>query len=160
MIYCVSDIHGELDKLERMMELIRFSDADHLYIIGDVIDRGVMGVDILRLIMAAPNKDRKNSRILHSVDFAFVNDYEDDDGYDCQEYIHYNKKQNTYSWSEQSQGFYMLPERFQWIKGNGLKDELDALYIRKKNNNDDPNKHSRSLFAEAVNACYNENCGE
>ena len=102
-------------------------------------------------------KDRKNSRILHSVDFAFVNDYEDDDGYDCQEYIHYNKKQNAYSWSEQSQGFYMLPERFQWIKGNGLKDELDALYIRKKNNNDDPNKHSRSLFAEAVNACYNEN---
>ena len=56
-------------------------------------------------------KDRKNSRILHSVDFAFVNDYEDDDGYDCQEYIHYNKKQNAYSWSEQSQGFYMLPER-------------------------------------------------
>lgn len=40
MIYCVSDIHGELDKLERMLELIRFSDADHLYIIGDVIDRG------------------------------------------------------------------------------------------------------------------------
>ena len=55
MIYCVSDIHGELDKLERMMELIRFSDADHLYIIGDVIDRGAMGVDILRWIMAAPN---------------------------------------------------------------------------------------------------------
>ena len=55
MIYCVSDIHGELDKLERMMELIRFSDADHLYIIGDVIDRGAMGVDILRRIMAAPN---------------------------------------------------------------------------------------------------------
>ena len=75
-------------------------------------------------------------------------------------YIHYNKKQNTYSWSEQSQGFYMLPERFQWIKDNGLKDELDALYIRKKNNNDDPNKHSRSLFAEAVNDCYNENCDE
>ena len=55
MIYCVSDIHGDLDKLERMMELIRFSDADHLYIIGDVIDRGVMGVDILRWIMVAPN---------------------------------------------------------------------------------------------------------
>ena len=105
-------------------------------------------------------KDRKNSRILHSVDFAFVNDYEDDDGYDCQEYIHYNKKQNTYSWSEQSQGFYMLPERFQWIKDNGLKGALYTLYIRKKNNNDDPNKHSRSLFAEAVNACYNENYDE
>lgn len=41
-----------------------------------------------------------------------------------------------------------------------MKDKLYALYIRKKNNNDDPNKHSRSLFAEAVNACYNENCDE
>lgn len=29
-------------------------------------------------------KDRKNSRVLHSVDFAFVNDYEDDEGYECQ----------------------------------------------------------------------------
>ena len=54
----------------------------------------------------------------------------------------------------------MLPERFQWIKDKGLKGALYTLYIRRKNNNDDPNKHSRSLFAEAVNACYNENCGE
>ena len=91
-------------------------------------------------------KDRKNSRILHSVDFAFVNDYEDDDGYDCQEYIHYNKKQNAYSWSEQSQGFYMLPERFQWIKDNGLKGALYTLYIRRKNNNDDPNKHGQEEY--------------
>lgn len=43
MIYCVSDIHGELDKFERMLKLIRFSDSDHLYIIGDVIDRGAAG---------------------------------------------------------------------------------------------------------------------
>ena len=54
----------------------------------------------------------------------------------------------------------MLPERFQWLIDNGLKDALYTLYIRKKNNNDDPNKHSRSLFAEAVNACYNENYDE
>ena len=55
MIYCVSDIHGELDKFERLLDLIQFSDADHLYVIGDVIDRGAMGVDILDRIMAAPN---------------------------------------------------------------------------------------------------------
>ena len=54
-IYCVSDIHGELDKFEQMLELIRFSDEDHLYVLGDVIDRGALGVDILRKIMAAPN---------------------------------------------------------------------------------------------------------
>ena len=105
-----------------------------------------------------PAKEKVSRRRLRDEDYD--DDYEDDDGYDCQEYIHYNKKQNTYSWSEQSQGFYMLPERFQWIKDNGLKGALYTLYIRRKNNNDDPNKHSRSLFAEAVNACYNENCDE
>ena len=55
MIYCMSDIHGELDKFERMLDLIRFSNKDHLYILGDVIDRGTLGVDILRRIIAAPN---------------------------------------------------------------------------------------------------------
>lgn len=35
MVYCVSDIHGELGKLEQLLELIRFPDADHMYIIGD-----------------------------------------------------------------------------------------------------------------------------
>ena len=53
VIYCMSDIHGELDKFERMLDLIHFSDEDHLYILGDVIDRGALGVDILRRIMAA-----------------------------------------------------------------------------------------------------------
>ena len=55
MIYCVSDIHGEPDKFEQMLELIRFSDEDHLYILGDVIGRSAMGVDILWRVMDAPN---------------------------------------------------------------------------------------------------------
>ena len=55
IIFCVSDIHGELDKFEQMLELICFSDSDHLYIIGDVIDRGTMGVTILQKIMDADN---------------------------------------------------------------------------------------------------------
>lgn len=55
MIYCMSDLHGELDKFQRMLEWIDFSESDHLYIIGDVIDRGSMGVDILRMIMDVPN---------------------------------------------------------------------------------------------------------
>lgn len=101
-------------------------------------------------------KDRKNSLILHGVDFAFVKDYEDDTGHSRQKYIHLNKKQGEYSWSEQSSGFYMELEQFQWITDNGLKDELASLYIRMKNNNIDKNKHSRSLFAEAVNSCYNK----
>ena len=55
MIYCVSDIHGELDKFEQILELIHFSTEDHLYILGDVIDRGALGVDILRMVMDASN---------------------------------------------------------------------------------------------------------
>ncbi|RGE65318.1 metallophosphoesterase [Anaerotruncus colihominis] len=55
MIYCISDIHGELDKLEHLLKRICFSDTDHLYILGDAIDRGSMGVDVLQMIMAAPN---------------------------------------------------------------------------------------------------------
>lgn len=55
MHYCVSDIHGELDKWEQMLERIRFSPSDHLYILGDVIDRGSKGVEILQRILDSPN---------------------------------------------------------------------------------------------------------
>ena len=55
MIYCMSDLHGELDFFQEMLEQIHFSDSDHLYILGDVIDRGTGGVDILEQIMDAPN---------------------------------------------------------------------------------------------------------
>ena len=101
-------------------------------------------------------KDRKNSRVLHSVDFAFVNDYEDDEGYECQEYIRFNKEHNSYSWTDQSDGFYMLPDRIDWLKENDLWEKMKKVYIDKKNHNNNPNKHSRSLFAEAVNETYHK----
>ena len=95
-------------------------------------------------------KDRKNARIYHSCDFAIVNTYEDEEGYERQEYIHFNKKQNRYMWEEQSAGYYMLHEKEEWIKNNNHHGELRDLYLRKKNCPHDPNKHSRSLYAEAV----------
>ena len=52
MIYCMSDLHGERALFERMLERIRFSDGDRLYIIGDVIDRRPDGVDLLERIIA------------------------------------------------------------------------------------------------------------
>lgn len=55
MIYCMADLHGERDFFLRMLEQIRFSPADHLYILGDVIDRGPSGVELLEQIMEAPN---------------------------------------------------------------------------------------------------------
>ena len=47
MIYVMSDIHGCYNEYIKMLELIYFNDADTLYIIGDVCDRGENPMDIL-----------------------------------------------------------------------------------------------------------------
>ena len=47
MTYVVSDVHG-CDKLSfRLLETLRFSDTDTLYILGDVTDRGSGGLRVL-----------------------------------------------------------------------------------------------------------------
>lgn len=102
-------------------------------------------------VLTIKMKDRKKSRILHSCDFAIVNNYIDDEGYECQEYIHHNKSQKNYIWCEQSGGYYMLQDKIDWIKKNRLWNEVRNLYIKKKNINNDPNVHSRSIFAMTVN---------
>lgn len=53
--YVMSDIHGEADRFHAMLEKIRFSSDDTLYILGDVIDRGVDGINLLLEIMEMPN---------------------------------------------------------------------------------------------------------
>ena len=102
-------------------------------------------------------KDRKNSKILHSCDFAIVNDYIDNDGNECQEYIHFNKKQNKYSWQKQPQGFYLLEEKAEWIKDSGYWQDVLDLYLYKKNHNNDHHKHSRSIYAETIHAICQKN---
>ena len=96
-------------------------------------------------------KDRKKSRILHSCDFAVVYDCEDG----RQQYIHYNKVQQSYGWQYQPKGFYRLTEKMKAIKEEGYWQEVRDLYIDKKNNNTDPNKKSRSIFAETIAQVYN-----
>ena len=55
MIYAMSDRHGMYDKYIKMLELIKFSDNDELYVLGDVIDRGDKSVEILLDMMKRPN---------------------------------------------------------------------------------------------------------
>ena len=102
-------------------------------------------------------KDTEKSKILHSCDFAIVNDYIDGNGYEHQEYIHFNKRQNTYEWQEQPDGFYMLPEKIEWIKNNGLWQKVRDRYLNNKNTNSEKKKKSRSIFAETIAQIYNEN---
>lgn len=57
--YIMSDIHGEYDKYISMLNKIEFNESDVLYILGDVIDRGLSGIQILQDCMK-----RKNVRFL------------------------------------------------------------------------------------------------
>lgn len=97
-------------------------------------------------------KDKDNSRILHSCDFAVV--------YDCsdgrQQFIYFNKSQKTYEWQYQPKGFYKLEEKMQKIKNNYFWNELKDLYLLKKNKNEDTKKKSRSIWAESVNEIVNK----
>ena len=95
-------------------------------------------------------KDQLRSRILYSCDFAIVNNYTDDRCHKRQQYIHYNKERQSYTWEEQSDGYYLLLEKEYWIKDNNCWVELRNLYLDKKKRPHDPHKHSRSLYAEAV----------
>ena len=53
MHYCISDIHGLLDKYEKVLNYVK--DKDTLYILGDVIDRGKDGLKILNDIEKRKN---------------------------------------------------------------------------------------------------------
>lgn len=53
--YVLSDIHGDAKRFHAMLEKIRFSAEDTLYILGDIFDRGPEPISILEEVMAAPN---------------------------------------------------------------------------------------------------------
>lgn len=93
------------------------------------------------------------SRILHSCDFAIV--YNCEDG--RQQYIRFNKDHNNYTWEYQGKGFKRLENKITWLMANGYWGELQDYYIYKKNCNNNPNKHSRSIFAESINEMYQKN---
>ena len=86
-------------------------------------------------------------RIIHSCDFAIV--YNCKDG--RQQYIRFNKDNNYYSWEFQGKGFIGLDKKIDWLKKEKSWNEFLDYYILKKNKNDNPDKHSRSIFAESIN---------
>ena len=55
MVYAMSDLHGCYDLYIKMLEKIKFSDEDTLYILGDVTDRGEDGIKILQDMMKRGN---------------------------------------------------------------------------------------------------------
>ena len=55
MIYVMSDLHGCYDKYIAMLKKINLKNDDTLYILGDVIDRGLDGIKILLDMMTHHN---------------------------------------------------------------------------------------------------------
>ena len=55
MRYIISDIHGCKKQYLELLGKIKFSEQDHLYILGDSVDRGEEPIEILRYIMKQKN---------------------------------------------------------------------------------------------------------
>lgn len=55
MIYVMSDIHGQASAFYKMLKKICFSGNDQMYVLGDVIDRGPDGIEIIKYVMSKPN---------------------------------------------------------------------------------------------------------
>ena len=79
MLFATSDLHGfPLDKFLKMLEKAGFSSSDHLYVIGDVIDRfGDGGIAMLRWMMRQENVTfikGNHEDMLLKCDFLFTRD--------------------------------------------------------------------------------------
>ena len=47
MTYVISDIHGNLEKFNEILEKIHFTDNDVMYVIGDIVDMGDAPMELL-----------------------------------------------------------------------------------------------------------------
>lgn len=55
MTYVISDLHGQLDSYQKLLEQINFREEDTLYLLGDILDYGSDGIAILEDAMTRPN---------------------------------------------------------------------------------------------------------
>ena len=57
MLYAVGDIHGELEKLDELLELLPLEDDDRLVFLGDYVDRGPEACGVIeRLVGLAEHR--------------------------------------------------------------------------------------------------------
>lgn len=98
--------------------------------------------------------DHDNSRIIHSCDFALINDYVDEVGDSIQEILIWQREDDTYIWNKRPYAK-NHSAKLSNLKANGLWQEVKDEYLKIKNNNQDKEKKSFSLFFEAINNVYN-----
>lgn len=94
MKYVLSDIHGNNRAWESIKSQIKLTKKDDLYILGDVIDRGEYGIEILQEIMHSPNMHmllgNHEYMMMNALGFPYVkND---------PEYVSHSRNENMELW--------------------------------------------------------------
>lgn len=99
-------------------------------------------------------KDRNNSKIIHSCDFAVIYYPTDEDYF---KYVRFNKEKNNYTWEVRncSRNYH---DKLEWLKNNvnGYWNAITEEYLKVKEGNKDPNKHSFQLYYETINNLINQ----
>ena len=69
--YCIGDIQGCFDELERLLHIINYDRSnDHLWFVGDLVNRGPKSLEVLRFIKKLPNtKIVLGNHDLHLINF-------------------------------------------------------------------------------------------
>ncbi len=75
MVYVSSDWHGiSIEKIKELLNKVNFGPDDYLFVLGDIIDRGEHGVELIKYIMFEPNIKLirgNHEQMLLSCDFLF-----------------------------------------------------------------------------------------
>lgn len=116
--------------------------------------------------------DKKNSKIVHSIDFAIFQDIRNGDGTLTEKYA--RKYDNgSYGWTTRGGKNDEATEKLEWLnenigddgdtdypywyaKGSSLLFDMKEEYLKLKNANKDEEKCSFQLFNETINNLYNQ----
>ena len=78
MTYVISNIHGNYDKFQTLLQNIRFKDTDVLYILGDIVDYGDKSMELIGDISMRYNvlpiigeREYKAQKLLMELDRVF-----------------------------------------------------------------------------------------
>ena len=100
-------------------------------------------------------KQVKGDRIIVSCDFSIMY-YPDPEDKSYYKYVRFNKKQRNFTWEERALDT-SIDNKIDWLRENinGWWDCICDQYRKVKNNNNDDEKTSFELYAEAINNIYN-----
>lgn len=74
MVYIISDIHGNYNDFKRLLLKIKFNEnTDHMYILGDIIDRGPESIRLLKYIQEQVNNKTMTMLMGNHELFAIMN---------------------------------------------------------------------------------------